>query len=87
MTPTDGNASSNQPVNQKYPVKVPDDVLTFKTVETTALRYHMTKTVDASSEPRLWEIEIFFDPEAYPVRPEGALATMWAPIKRGKRAK
>ena len=59
-------------------MKIPDHVLTFKTVETTALRYRMTKPADASSEPRLWEIEIFFDPEAYLVRPESALATMWA---------
>ena len=87
MEPENANVSPNHPGNQREPVKIPDHVLTFKTVETTALRYHMTKNVDASSEPRLWEIEIFFDPEAYPVRPEGALATMWAPIKRGKRAK
>ena len=87
MEPENANASPNHPGNQREPVKIPDHVLTFKTVETTALRYHMTKTVDASGEPRLWEIEIFFDPEAYPVRPEGALATMWAQIKRGKRTK
>ncbi|MDP6751604.1 MAG: hypothetical protein QGH37_32215 [Candidatus Poribacteria bacterium] len=85
MEPENANASPNHPGNQREPVKIPDHVLTFKTVETTVLRYHMTKTVDASSEPSLWEIEIFFDPEAYPVRPEGALATMWAQIKRGKR--
>ena len=50
MSPTDGNAFSNHPGNQKYPVKVPDHVLTFKTVETTMLRYHMTKNICASSE-------------------------------------
>ena len=87
MEPENANASPNHPGNQREPVKIPDHVLTFKTVETTALRYHMTKTVDASGEPRLWEIEIFFGPEAYPVCPEGALATMWAQIKRGKRTK
>ena len=78
MEPENANVSPNHPGDQREPVKIPDHVLIFKTVETTALRYRMTKPADASSEPRLWEIEIFFDPEAYLVRPESALATMWA---------
>ena len=84
MTPTDGNASSNQPGNQKYPVKVPGHVLTFKTIETTGLRYHMTKTVGVSSEPSLWGIEIFYDQKSditAPVRPAGLLTTTWAKLK------
>ncbi|MDP6997385.1 MAG: hypothetical protein QF569_14805 [Candidatus Poribacteria bacterium] len=84
MTPADANASSNHPGNQKDPVKVPDHVLTFKTVETTVLRYHMTKTVDASSEPSLWEIEIFYDQKSDAtalVRPAGLLTKTWAELK------
>ena len=84
MSPTDGNASSNQPGNQKYPVKVPGHVLTFKTIETTGLRYHMTKTVGVSSEPSLWGIEIFYDQKSditAPVRPAGLLTTTWAKLK------
>lgn len=64
-------------------LSVPDHKLTFDTVETTILRYHMTKTTGPSDEPSVWEIEIFFDPEidTSPVRPVGSLATTWAKLK------
>lgn len=84
MVPENADASPNHPGNQREPVVIPDHILTFKTVETTVLRYHMTKTVDASSEPSLWEIEIFYDPEATPVQPENALTTTWAKLKTRK---
>ena len=41
--PENANVSPNHPGDQREPVKIPDHVLTFKTVETTALRYRMTK--------------------------------------------
>ncbi len=86
MVPADADASPNHPGNQKEPVEIPDHKLTFKTVETTILRYHVTETTGASDEASLWEIEIFFDPEIdeTPVRPVGFLATTWARLKLKK---
>ncbi len=89
------DAQENHPGNQKEPVEIPNHILTFDTVETTILRYHVTKATGASDEPSLWEIEIFSDPELFlPVRPAGCLATTWARIRegnieglKGKRAK
>jgi hypothetical protein len=87
MTPENADASPNHPGNQREPVVIPDHVLTFQTVTATVLRYHVTKTVDAASEPSLWEIEIFYDPalDTTPVRPRNALAAVWAQIKRWDR--
>lgn len=84
LEPENADASGNHPGNQREPVEIPDHKITFKTVETTILRYHVTKTTGASDEPSLWEIEIFFDPEidTTPVRPVGFLATTWAKLKR-----
>jgi len=84
MEPENANVSPNHPGNQREPVKIPDHVLTFKTVETTVLRYHMTKNVGVSSEPSLWGIEIFYDQKSdttAPVRPAGLLTTTWAKLK------
>lgn len=77
------DAQANHPGNQREPVEIPDHKLTFNTVETTILRYHVTKATGASDEPSLWEIEIFFDPEidTSPVYPAGSLATVWAKLK------
>jgi hypothetical protein len=76
------DAQANHPGNQREPVEIPDHRLTFDTVTTTTLRYHMTKTTGPSDEPSLWEIEIFFDPElAMPVQPAGRLAITWARLK------
>lgn len=83
LKPEDANASANHPGNQKKPVVIPDHILTFDTVNTTILQYHVTKTTGASDEPSLWEIEIFFDPEidTLPVNPTGLLTTIWANLK------
>ena len=76
------DAQANHPGNQQEPLEVPDHKLTFDTVTTTTLRYHVTKPTGASDEPSLWEIEIFFDPElATPVQPAGCLTTTWARLK------
>jgi len=82
IDPADADASPNHPGNQREPVEIPDHKLTFKTVTTNTLRYHVTKTTGASDEPSLWEIEMFFDPGiADPVQPVGSLATTWAKLK------
>ena len=83
LKPANADASANHPGNQKKPVVVPDHILTFDTVNTTILQYHVTKTTGASDEPSLWEIEIFFDPEidTTPVNPTGLLTTTWANLK------
>jgi hypothetical protein len=76
------DAQANHPGNQQQPVEIPDHKLTFATVTTTTLRYHMTKATGPSDEPSLWEIEIFFDPElATPVHPAGCLPITWARLK------
>lgn len=77
------DAQANHPGNQKKPLEVPDHKLTFDTVKTTILRYHMTKTTGPSDEPSVWEIEIFFDPEidTSPVHPDDSLAATWAMLK------
>ena len=86
LKPANADASANHPGNQKKPVVVPDHILTFDTVNTTILQYHVTKTTGASDEPSLWEIEIFFDPEidAAPVNSSGLLTTIWANLKGQK---
>ena len=83
LKPENADASANHPGNQKKPVVVPDHILTFDTIQTTILQYHVTKTVGASDEPSLWEIEIFFDPEidTAPVNPADLLTTTWANLK------
>jgi hypothetical protein len=77
------DAQANHPGNQKEPLEIPDHKLTFDTVDTKILQYHVTKATGASDEPSLWEIEIFFDPEidTSPVHPAGSLATTWARLK------
>ena len=86
LKPDNADASANHPGNQKKPVVVPDHILTFDTVQTTILQYHVIKTTGASDEPSLWEIEIFFDPEidAAPVNSSGLLTTIWANLKGQK---
>lgn len=51
MEPENANVSPNHPGDQREPVKIPDHVLTFKTVETTALRYRMTKPLMLLASP------------------------------------
>ena len=76
------DAQENHPGNQKEPVEIPDHKLTFDTVTTTILRYHVTEATGPSDEPSLWEIEIFFDPKlGAAVNPAGCLATTWARLK------
>jgi len=76
------DALLNHPGNQQEPVEIPDHKLIFKTVTTTTLRYHVTKTVGATDEPSVWEIEIFHDPElSMPVQPAGRLAVAWGKLK------
>ncbi len=76
------DVQANHPGNQQDPLEIPDHKLTFDTVTTTTLRYHVTKTVGASDEPSLWEIEIFSDPELFlSVQPAGRLSTTWARLK------
>ena len=86
LKPDNADASANHPGNQKKPVVVPDHILTFNTVQTTILQYHVIKTTGASDEPSLWEIEIFFDPEidTEPVNSDGLLTTIWANLKGQK---
>ena len=86
LKPDNADASANHPGNQKKPVVVPDHILTFDTVQTTILQYHVIKTTGASDEPSLWEIEIFFDPEidTAPVNSSGLLTTIWANLKGQK---
>lgn len=86
LKPDNADASANHPGNQKKPVVVPDHILTFDTVQTTILQYHVIKTTGASDEPSLWEIEIFFDPEidTAPVNSDGLLTTIWANLKGQK---
>ena len=86
LKPDNADASANHPGNQKKPVVVPDHILTFNTVQTTILQYHVIKTTGASDEPSLWEIEIFFDPEidTAPVNSDGLLTTIWANLKGQK---
>jgi hypothetical protein len=76
------DAQANHPGNQQQPVEIPDHMLTFDTIVTTILRYHVTKATGPSDEPSLWEIEIFFDPElSVSVHPAGRLTTTWARLK------
>ncbi len=86
LKPDNADASANHPGNQKKPVVVPDHILTFDTVQTTILQYHVIKTTGASDGPSLWEIEIFFDPEidTAPVNSDGLLTTIWANLKGQK---
>ena len=63
MNPEDANASANHPNNRQKGVVVPDHILTFRTVETKILRYHVTRTTGALDEPSLYEIEIYGKPE------------------------
>jgi len=63
MNPDDANASANHPNNRQKGVVVPDHILTFRTVETKILRYHVTRTTGALDEPSLYEIEIYGKPE------------------------
>ena len=62
MNPEDANASANHPNNRQKGVVVPDHILTFRTVETKILRYHVTRTTGALDEPSLYEIEIYGKP-------------------------
>lgn len=79
------DAQSNHPGNQQQPLEIPDHMLTFDTVVTTTLRYHVTKATGAADEPSLWEIEIFFDPKlSTAVHPAGCLTISWARLKRGQ---
>jgi len=77
------DAQANHPGNQQQPLEIPDHILTFDTVVTTILRYHITKATGPSDEPSLWEIEIFFDPEldSTPVQDRGRLAVTWGQIR------
>ena len=77
------DALNNHPGNQQVPVEIPDHKLTFDTVKTTILRYHVTETRGPSDEPSLWEIEIFFDPEldSTPVQSGSKLSATWGRIK------
>jgi hypothetical protein len=77
------DAADNHPGNQREPVEIPDHKLTFDTVKTTTLRYHVTETRGPSDEPSLWEIEIFFDPEldSTPVLSGSKLAATWGRLK------
>ena len=45
-------------------------LLTFDTVNTNVLQYHVTETRDKTLEPTLWEIEIFFDPKVAYIQPQ-----------------
>ena len=75
------NHPGDNPQGQREPLKIPDHILTFDTVETKILKYHVTETRTPNLEPSLWEIEIFSDPKLLSVHSAGCLATTWARLK------
>ena len=76
------NHPGDSPQGQREPLEIPDHKLTFDTIATRILRYHVTEARTATLEPSVLEIEIFFDPKLVtPVRPAGCLVTTWARLK------